>query len=272
MEAALLLREGPVYRREAFAAGLTQCGFFVRMDWPTAPSVIVTWNRYGRFDEYCRRQEASGVPVLVVENGYFGKDTFDTPVFAMSLGAHAGAGRWPRATGAARWAQLGLHPLPLQRPPAGRGLRALALGQRGIGQPGVASPEGWARTAAQLLHGWGVSVVIREHPGNLAAQRLAPDLRRVLEDVDFVATWNSGAAIKAMLLGKPVLYAAPHWVAARGALPLCRESLQKLPHMEDTRQQGFEDVAAAQWSLDEISSGEAIRSLLEYDNANPICG
>lgn len=255
-----------------FAKGLAACGLTPSLDWPDSPAVVVTWNRYGRFHEYCKRQEQNGVPIIVVENGYFGKDTLAETHFAMSLGAHAGAGHWPRGAGAARWARLAMHPLPLQRPPGGRALRALVLGQRSIGQPGVASPQGWARTTARTLFSWGVSVRVREHPGDQEAQRRAPDLQQVLQEVDFVATWNSGAAVKSLLLGKPVLYDAPHWVAARGALRLTRESLQELPHMEDTRKLGFEDVAAAQWSVGEISSGEAIRSLLELSYADSVRG
>lgn len=263
MLAALLVREGPAYRQELFASGLRALGYSVSMSWPTSPAVVVVWNRYGRFHEYCRKYESEGATILVVENGYFGKDMFSEPYFAISRTAHAGAGTWPRRLGPARWPALGLTPLPLQRPPAGRVLRGLVLGQRSIGQRGVASPTDWARHAADELRGWGALVSIREHPGDLAKQRAAPDLQALVRDFDFVATWNSGAALKAMLWGKPVLAAAPHWVAAAGALPFAEKSLQILPHMTDNRLKAFEDAASAQWSGREVAAGDAFRALLE---------
>jgi len=243
--------------------GLGILGYDARLDWPEKADLVVTWNRYGRFDQYCKRQEEDGIPIIVVENGYFGKDTEMGMHFAMALTSHAGAGLWPRTAGPARWRALDLHPRPLYRPAAGYPLRALVLGQRGIGQPGVASPQGWERAAAQKLRLWGVSATIRQHPGNLASQRLSPSLEDAFKVVDFVATWGSGAAVKAMMAGKPVLYDAPKWVGSRGALPMTEESLKKLPFMEDCRELGLQDIAAAQWSAEEVGSGQAIRSLLE---------
>jgi hypothetical protein len=260
--ATILVRDG-TYGREIFVEGVRRAGFSVVESAPSKVDLVITWNRYGRYDEYCREQEQRGVPVIVTENGYFGKDFRGGPWYAWARGAHAGAGRWPQTNLEARWRALGAQALPLQRPRPGARSTALVLGQRSIGQRDVASPRGWEASVTSRLQSWGVLVKQRTHPGCLRGQRSAKPLEEDLREVDFAVTWNSGAAIKSMLLGKPVLYDFPHWVARRGALRLCKESVDVYSTADDDRLLGLMDAAAAQRNATEILDGSAIKEILE---------
>lgn len=252
----LAIKEGPHYRRDAFLAGLQRLGFRVQRGVPTAPianDLLVTWNRYGPSHRAAQLFEQRGLPVIVVENGYLGVELASTPGrrwYAMALGHHNGAGRWPVGDGA-RWRQLHVE---LRAWRTG-GDEIVALPQRGIGPPGVAMPVQWVRTAAKIGR-------VRQHPG----QRESVPLERDLARARAVVTWGSGAALKALAWGIPAFYALPTWIGAPAARPLARMDLG--PVRDDAaRLAMFERLASAQANLEEIATGDAISRLLELHKA-----
>lgn len=236
--ALLLLPDGPNYRRTSFDAGLRAAGYAVE-DFanPRAEDIIVMWNRHPRHEGLARRFEGAGGKVVVCENGYLGKIWQGAKWFAIALGHHAGAGNWRIGDGR-RWARIGV---PLASPRVGEG-ETVVLGQRGIGEPGIASPPRWAEDAQGRYGGR-----IRPHPGIGACVPILEDLARARR----VITWASGAAFFAHLAGIEVISEFPRWI---GKARL------------DERQGMFERMAWAMWSLPEVESGEAFRWLVPCES------
>lgn len=255
-----LFRESLHYRKDAFNAGLQANGYQVVLALrdPGPDDLILVWNRYGRFDEEAKRFEAAGATVLVAENGYLGKGWQCGDWYSLARGHHLGAGIWPHYTGTpdpSRWAAIGDECAPWRDPGPYRA-DILVLGQRGIGERHLASPLEWAERAAARLP----SARIRPHPGT-GTPRVA--LVDDLKTVGAVATWASGAALHALLLGTPVWFNMPHWIGAPAATPLGQWKPGSLPQRDDAaRLAMFQRLAWAMWSLEEIRRGEAIAKVL----------
>jgi hypothetical protein len=250
VRALSLLRDSLHYRADAFRAGLQAQGFRVvdELNDPRPGDVLLAWNRGGVRNAHARRFEAAGARVVVAENGYLGKAWRGDKWFALAIGHHCGAGAWP-AGGAQRWDALGVELEPWRS----GGRQTLVLEQRGIGEPGVASPYGWAESVAPLVRGR-----IRRHPG---AEPPAVTLRDDLADVAQVVTWASGAALLALIMGVPVFYAFPAWIGAPACRPL-REFASGPLRDDAARLAMFRRLAWAQWTLAEIESGYAFEQLL----------
>lgn len=245
--ALLSLPDGPKFSREAFVAGVKRIGFepVLNLEAPRSGDVLLTWNRHGANNARAQAFEAVGAPVVVVENGYFGRQWMGRRWFAMARDHHAGAGRWFEA-GPERWDALGVELAPWRD----GGSEVVILGQRGIGEPGVASPHGWAERVQVQIGGR-----IRRHPGEGLAVSLADDLK----DASCVVTWHSGAALHALLMGAPVFYGFPHWIGAGAARPL--EQFQQGP-LHGDRLAVMRRLAWAMATEEEVASGEAIERLL----------
>lgn len=242
--ALLQLRDDYSAKYHAFARGLTAAGYRVDPDLanPTPDDLLILWNRNKHHEPVARLFESRGARVLVVENGYLGKQWLDGGWYAISLSHHNGAGTWPDG-GPARWDALGVKLGPWQE-----GGKILILGQRGIGEPGIASPPAWAENTRKRIGG-----VIRPHPGRTGVGR---PLERDLEGAGCVVTWASGAALIALMLGYPVFYEFPRWIGATASLPL--SAWGQVPKRDDgARLAMFRRLAWAMWRLDEIRSGEA---------------
>lgn len=250
-----LIRTEPHYRREAFDAGLRRLGFQVISGPPTDPrpgDLVLVWNRMAAGQRAAVLAERAGATVLVAENGYLGADREGRQLYALAEGHHNGRGRWPDG-GPERWEALGL---PLQ-PWRADGRHILVLAQRGIGEPGIAAPRDWARkTVNALARLTRRPVVVREHPGRLSAPR---PLAEQLEGCWCALTWSSGAGLKALLAGVPVIHALPGWIgaAASGSDLAAIEA----PAMPD-RMPMLRRLAWAQWTVEELASGEAVDCLL----------
>jgi hypothetical protein len=250
-----MVRDLPVYRRDAFATGLTAAGYDVVKGQP--PVVIdprdslVIWNRYGVNDVLAKRFEKAGAPVFVTENGFL-----DIPgarkTFALALNRHNGLGQWPVDP-----ARAALLPDPAPWRDVTRG-DALLLPQRGIGVPGVAMPRSWPTeiTARLRAAGFGGRVRMRPHPGS---EKNPKPFERDLEGVAFAVTWGSGAGVKALMLGCPVFYELRGWVGQHAAT--CGVATWSTPWRGD-RGAMLAHVANAQWSDVEIASGEPFTRLL----------
>lgn len=251
-----LLRNSEHYRSSAFRAGLAAVGFEVVTELrdPTPADVLLTWNRSGGNNETARHFESAGARIVVAENGYLGKCWRDDKWFALSLGHHVGAGDWMPA-GRERWDAMRV-PLAPWREGGGD---VLVIEQRGIGEPGIASPPGWTERVARQTDGR-----IRRHPGaGTPSISLEADLVGVRE----VITWHSATALAALIAGVPVFYDFPQWIGATAAVPLRLRGL--VPPMRDdaARLAMFRRLAWAQWTLREIERGDAFAHLLEQPRA-----
>lgn len=241
-----LFRPALHYRREVFNAGLSRAGYAVVQDIrdPRPGDALLIWNRYGHYHAEANRFEAAGATVFVAENGYLGKDFAGGDWFALAKGHHNGAGQWFNG-GPERWDSLGVELSPWRT----GGDEAVVLPQRGIGEPGIAMPRSWPAAAYGR---------VRAHPGTRPCQPLSDDLARAR----YVVTWGSGAALKALVLGVPVFHAFPCWIGAEASLPI--DQIKAEPKRNDAdRLSMFRRMAWAQWTLDEIATGEPFVLLRE---------
>ncbi len=237
MRAWLNLRSGLPERREAFTAGLIRLGYAVIDGTTQSPKdgdVLVTWNRINVGHASALAFEARGLPVLVAENAAWGNEFAGRHWYSLARGQHNTAGRFP-VGGAERWDSLGIE---LQDWRA-RGETVL-LPQRGIGAAPTAMPRGWEHGALCRYGGR-----VRRHPGTGSGIPLERDLA----NAGRVVTWGSGAAIKALLWGIPVISEMPGWIGEQD-------------NTEAGRLAMFRRLAWAQARVDEIESGEAIARLL----------
>lgn len=273
MKAYCLIRPQPWYRREAFVAGLKAAGLAVQSGRPDkidAGTVLVIWNRYADNDALACQVERGGGRVLVAENGYLGAGG-GTPKFQVHPGGpqpghyyalaeswHNGGGRWP-AGGPERWERLGIELKPWRT----EGEHILVCPNRSFGVPGTMMPPDWAeRTCRRLQQQTKRPIRLRPHPGNDAPRRpLANDLAGAWAMV----MWSSTAGVHALVAGIPVICDAPAWICKDVAYENLSvvEALDNLGDDETRfRRKCFERLAWAQWTVEEIASGEPFRRLL----------
>jgi len=248
--ACSLLRTSAHYAADNFACGLHANGFTLTMsvDDLGPGDVLLTWNRHSSYNDYANQAARQGAAVLVAENGYFGREWQGDIWFALALDHHNGAGLWPRDDGR-RWRAIGFELEPWRE----GGNEIVILPQRGIGEPGVAMPAGWAEQIQAEFGGR-----IRPHPGRNADDTLCADLERAR----CVMTWGSGAAVKAIAWGIPCYHGLYNWIGRRASWPIGL-SVGILPEpFHGERSSMFADIACAMYREREIEDGSAIARLL----------
>lgn len=264
MKAFSLIRPQPHYRHDAFEAGLKTCGFDVQRNVVRNPSrddVLIIWNRYWHNHDLANQFEALGARVLVAENPYLGlKDARGDPAgYAISLAGHNGSGQWYPGD-FSRFVALGRQPLDWQRNDQGY---ILVCGQRGIGSPTMASPPRWHLDVAERLRKVTQrDIRIRYHPED----RQAPphEKRPLVEDLKGAwacVIWSSSSGCEALMRGVPVFYDAPHWIC-QSAAQRGIDAIERPLFDDEARLAGLREMAWAQWSVDEITSGQPFRHLL----------
>ena len=223
---------------------------------PKEGDLLVLWNRYPRDERFTQLYEAAGARIIVVENGYFGRNFRGEEWFAVALGQHNGAGSWPEPD-RHRWNSLGVETSgEWQNKTNGE---IVLLATRGMGSDITREPSGWLRRVeASLRRKTGRTIRVRPHPGPQGAipkVSLEDDLRNAWAAV----TWASSAGLKAIAMGIPVFYGLPKWIGGKAAHPITHD-------IEDrflgNPMPMFYGVASAMWSLAEIKSGKAFRCLL----------
>lgn len=251
-----LIRQAPHYRHDAFRAGLEKLGYTIK-DFPANKAkikpddLLVIWNRYGVYDAQAKHFEKLGAPVVVAENGYLPMRNTQKAI-ALSLNHHNGAGRWPEIAGRAKLLKVALSPWRVG------GKEILLLPQRGIGLEGVAMPRGWLGDIQKRLGKRKIRV--RKHPGT--DKNVIP-LEADLQDVCCAIVWGSGAGLKALCAGVPVYYDFPRWIGRFAASPnLAQIDADDLSQFMGDRSRLLDEIACAQWAVEEIATGEPIAKLL----------
>ena len=217
---------------------------------PGPGDVLVIWNRSFHGAEDADRFARGGASVLVAENGLMGKGWLGGNWYSLALSHVAVAGGvWPHG-GKGRWDSFGVDLSPWH--PVGG--ETVVLGQRGIGERGIKSPEAWAERTAQLYGGR-----VRSHPGK---RNEGPPLVEDLVKASAVITWASSSALQALAMGVSVYHDHPNWVGAAAALSL-REYGGAPAQNDEARLAVFHKVAWAMWRIDEIDNGSAFEHLFK---------
>ncbi len=273
-----LIRQQPQYRHEAFERGLARAGYQVLHGHPNAAvapgDVLLIWNRYGDIEGIADRFEAQGGTCIVAENGYIapggGTPKHDVragvtgkTMFALALDRHNGGGRW-FIGGPERWAGLGIELQPWRT----KGEHILVCPNRSFGTRGNIMPLDWAEQVTQELRKLTDRPIrVRPHPGNHHA---GVPLEKDFKDCWAVVIWSSSVGVHALVAGIPVICKAGWWVCEDAVWPrydagwLDKVSGGFLASMNRRRRMALWSMAWAQWSLEEIESGEPFALLADY--------
>jgi hypothetical protein len=250
-----LLRNDPKFAHPELIYGLEKRRFKV-VDRPvmdlTRDDVLVVWNRQSRTAALCAAAERAEARIIVIENGYFGREWRGGRWYALSLEHHYTT---PIRHLPERWPLFGVDLKPWQPVQVNR---VLLLPQRGIGEPGIGMPQGWAQKAWRYFDERGWATDERGHPGAVG-QTAADDLEDAIRGYYAVATWASSAGIKALVEGVPVINWYPDWLMRAGCVPFDRWDGGTRPKTD--RLPAFERMAGGLWSAAEIASGEPFDEL-----------
>lgn len=237
MKAWINLRYTVPERLRAFVSGIERHGYKAEIGFPdrSGPKhLFITWNRINMGNVTAQRFQDQGLPVIVAENAAWGNDFAGRRWYSLARNYHNTSGCVPY-NGPERWDSMGIYMAPFRE--SGE---TVILPQRGIGSAPTRMPTGWP-SAAQRKYGGR----IRPHPGKREGLCLVDELAHAGK----VVTWGSGAAIKALMMGIPVVSEMPNWIGCQDNTEVGRiEMLRRL--------------AWAQWELQEIESGEAFAHLL----------
>jgi hypothetical protein len=123
--------------------------------------------------------------------------------------------------------------------------------------PGFIMPVSWARDTVERLRRYTQRPVrLRPHPGN------EPPKKPLIEDLEgafAVVIWSSSSGVEALIEGIPVFCTAPWWVCKSATKSDLKEIEQ--PRYGNERNRALELLAWAQWSVEEIASGEPFQYL-----------
>lgn len=265
MKAYFHIRPDPVYRRDAFIAGLEAVGYKIAL-YATPQrvedgDVLVIWNRYQHWHDMATRFEQGGGDVIVAENAYLGLDRANRQRYAIAKHGHNGSGCWPIGDGE-RWAALGIELKPWRA----TGAHVLVCPNRSFGRPDMVMDSEWAtKTARELRRYTDRPIVVRPHPGNGPPK---VPLLDALADAWAVVIWTSSAGCEALVQGIPVFAMGPHWVlggrtSTLGANSFPHGGLKSIdnPALPD-RQTAMHRLAWAQWHVEEIAAGAPFQHIL----------
>ena len=261
--ATVLIRDDPIHRKQSFVDGLKRHGYEIKDDpvrRPRPGDVLVIWTRHrGRYGDTANTYERHGAKVVVVENGYLNKHPFARRDYAIALDDHNGAGRWYYG-GPERWAKIEADGVEIK--PWRQGENIVVREQRGIGSSLMASPPNWHSDTIKALTGMtGLPVILQAHPGRISD---GVDDTGSLANAHTLVNWGSSLAVRATVLGVPVVYCAPHSIIATATLGRGLEKVanknanNKLPD----RLPALRRMAWAMWTPEEIEAGEPFDQLL----------
>ena len=255
-QAYLAMRVQQQHKRDAVLKGIEALGYELVTHTdklrPGPDTLLVTWNLHRDMlqSETVRK---SGGTVIVIENPYIPYDVDGCEYLAMAVEGHNGSGITPSGS-EDRLTRLGVR-LKSWR----EGEHVLVIGQRGIGSPTMRSPPQWGELITERLkHVTNRLIIHRPHPGRANVKELPP-LEDQLKGAHCIVMWASNVATIALTMGIPVFYNAPHCVLEKA----CNQGYNTSLSGYQPRWPAFQDLAWAQWNLNEIISGEAFTRLIE---------
>lgn len=233
------------HKGELFKTGLKAIGYEI-CGWngkPDKGDILVVWNVNKLNRAMVGEAKNKGCTVVVAENGYIGSDDDGNRLIALAKDNHAGLGRW----------NIGSEKRYLQQNFTIKdwrvgGSKIIILAQRGIGS---AADIEWAHKIARELK-TDKEIVIRNHPAKMHREN---PVEQALDDAYCAVTWSSGAGIKSIAYGVPVVYYMEGWIGGKAA------SMDFNLYRGD-REPMFHDLGWAQWTQKEIATGEALEVLL----------
>ena len=227
----------------AFAAG---CGASILPPYPLKSGDVFMYGALRGLLPTLRQAQAEGRTWYYADNAYFGRDAY----YRVTRNAmqHDGTG----SSGQERWRRLGIEVKPWRKsghhivvcPPA----RLLAVilnidADRWLKDTLGALAK---HTSRQIRLRRKMSYVEATAPGGTP---LSEDLRGAWA----LVTHSSNAAVEALLAGVPVFCTAPCAAARMGLADLAQI---EAPVMTDDREQWAWNLAAAQWQLSEMRTGQ----------------
>jgi len=250
VRAFCLIPSGLPDEREAILEGLANSGYKVLDHVPDSISpydVAVMWNRWNQNDGLAARVERQGGKVIVAENGYIGRGNV-----ALALSQHNGGGVW-QSGDRSRLERLNVDFKPWRT----EGNHILVCPSRGMGSMLMRQPGNWLESIVSELKKTGREVRVRKHPGNWKQEKPKVSLEEDLENAFACVIWNSSAGVHALINGIPVVCSSSYWICKE----LASKSIDSLITPERT--EVFSRLAWAQWSLEEIKTGEPFNRLRE---------
>jgi hypothetical protein len=246
----VLAEKWPLKRFEMFRDGFLKLGYTVNHKSVMA-DMLVIWNRYREGGKLADEFEAEMNGVIVAENAYISPDSAGRKYTALSRTGHNGSGYTPYA-GPERWARMEIDLHAWRK----TGDWILLCGQRGLGAPGMAMPKSFMGEVREMLQTTtGRHIEMRDPPALHQNQRPLKELWPLLSAV---VVWTSNMATVSLINGVPAYYMGPHHIMAGAATNGVDKILE--PTYPD-REAAFRRLAWAQWTREEIESGEALKWL-----------
>lgn len=214
---------------------------------PSPHDILIAWNRKPANESRIKFYENAGAKVLIAENGYIGRDDSGNKLIALAHNHHLGLGRW-FVGDEPRYKKQNFKIEPWRA----NGEHILILAQRGIGNS--KKYEWYLKLSERIGQKTSRPIRLRAHPGKNPSP-----IYPALAHAHAVVTWSSAAALVAIAHGVPAFYLLNNWIGA-GMAKYGIDDLEN-PYLGD-REGTFHRIGWAQWTRDEIRSGEAIRKVM----------
>lgn len=271
MRAFVLIRDQVSYPRGAVIAGLQALGYSVHADGLSSSfnkkDLLVTWTPWKNSlsQRAGEMHKERGGKWIVLENGYIHTSIAQ---YAVGLNGFNGWGDHRNENSPPdRWESLGLEIKPWRE--AGEHIALFA--QMGGHDYSLTMPSYWPDDVVQRLEMLTKRLIIYRpkpsRPKYMAKQHLNVSmppftdvpLSRYFENAWAVVVYSSKIAVEALRCGVPALYDGPMSVL-RTIIPRGLDAIEDPPLPE--RWPFFCDLAYAQWSAEEISTGLPFQRLL----------
>lgn len=215
-----------------------------------APGGMVTYGALRGLGELLREAQGQGRDWIYLDNGYFRPGHYDG-YYRATLNAYQHHGRGD--AGPARWEKLGKQILPWRT--GGRSVMVCPPGEVYAGLHGFSDAQWLTDTLEVLRQHTDRPLIVRSKPKK--GQKIDP-LWASLRECHALVAHSSNSAVEALQFGVPVFCSAPCAASLMGSAEFCNIETPAYP---DGREQWAWNLAAAQWTLDEMRDGTCWREL-----------
>lgn len=214
------------------------------------PGAMFTYGNLRGLKALLDRAIAEGRDWYYADNGYFRPGHYDG-YYRVTRNAYMHDGHGTAA--AARWEKLGKRIMPWKK--GGRFVMVCPPGDVYAQLRGFDAGAWLTGTLAALKRSTARPIVVRSKPKK---GELQVPLWKSLEGAHALVTHSSNSAVEALLFGIPVFCSAPCAASIVASADVC--SIET-PYYPDNREQWAWNLAAAQWTLDEMRRGVCWREL-----------